>query len=71
MTASGWILVVVGGLVNYLAKPLLTKKTSSEEKGDPDQKLLYTVKLIGLCLVIAGAVMIFLAGGKVDVGAIR
>ena len=70
MTTFGWILIIVGALVNFLAKPVLTKR-QPENENDSEQKLLYIVKLLGLCLVIAGAVMIFLAGGKVDVGAIR
>ncbi len=70
MTTFGWILIVVGALVNFLAKPVLLKAQKAEAD-DAEQKLLYSIKLVGLCLVIAGAVMIFLAGGKVDVGAIR
>lgn len=69
MTTIGWILIVIGALVNYLAKPVLKKATKTND--DPEQKLLYIIKIIGLCVVIAGAVMIFMAGGKVDVGTIR
>ncbi|MBQ2696166.1 MAG: hypothetical protein IJF61_02565 [Clostridia bacterium] len=69
MTTLGWILIVLGALINFLAKPVLVKLKKAEN--DPEQKLLYTVKVIGLCLVIAGAIMIFIAGGNVNVGAIR
>ncbi len=61
MIPLGWILIVVGALINFLAKPVLQKACQS----DPEQKILYVVKVIGLCLVILGAVMIFMAGGKV------
>ena len=69
MTVLGWLLIIVGALINFLAKPVLQKVQKGAE--DPEQKVLYGVKIVGLCLVIAGAVMIFIAGGKVDVGAIR
>ncbi len=67
MTSLGWILVVIGAIINFLTKPLserLLKKELSE-------KALYLVKTAGMCLVILGAVMIFIAGGKVDVRAVR
>ncbi len=63
MTVAGWILIVLGALVNFLAKPVLQKTQTVTE--DPEQKVLYAVKIVGLCLVIAGAMMIFIAGGKV------
>ncbi len=68
MTTLGWILVVIGALVNFLAKPVLNKIPSTQK--DPEQKLLYIVKILGLCVVIAGAVMIFMVGGKIDGGTI-
>ena len=64
MTIFSWILIVIGALVNFLAKPILNKIPSVSN--DPDQKLLYIVKFLGSCVVIAGAVMIFLAGGKIN-----
>ena len=67
MTVSGWILLVAGALVNFLAGPILKKKTSAEAC----EKKLLIIKTIGLWLVIIGAVMIFVAGGKVNVGTIR
>ncbi|MBQ4517365.1 MAG: hypothetical protein II997_02125 [Clostridia bacterium] len=68
MSAIGWILIIIGALINFLAKPVLQK--ASGEQG-LDEKTLYTVKTVGMLLVIAGASMIFVAGGKVDVRAIR
>lgn len=67
MTSLGWILVVIGAAVNFLAKPLFERLG----KGELPEKALYVTKTIGMCLVILGAVMIFLAGGKVDVRAVR
>ncbi len=63
MTTIGWILVIIGALVNFLAKPVLNKISNNN---DPEQKLLYSIKLIGSCVVIAGAVIIFMAGGKIN-----
>jgi len=68
MTALGWILLIIGALITYLAKPLLAKKAAD---GQANQTVLYWVKLVGMWVVIVGAVLIFIAGGKVDVGAIR
>lgn len=67
MISLGWVLIVVGALINFLAKPVMERIM----KKDAEQNLLYVVKTTGMCLVILGAVMIFIAGGKVDVGAIR
>ncbi len=64
MTVFGWILIAIGALVNFLAKPVMNKIPSVSK--DPDQKLLYVVKILGSCVVIAGAIMIFFAGGKID-----
>ncbi len=66
MIVTGWILIAIGAFVNFFAKPMLNKT-----KGAVDEKALYWIKITGLCLVVAGAAMIFIAGGKVDVGAIR
>lgn len=63
MTTIGWILVIIGALVNFLAKPVLNKISNNN---DPEQKLLYIVKILGLCVVIVGAVMIFMVGGKIN-----
>lgn len=64
MTVFGWILVVIGALVNFLAKPVLNKIPDAGK--DPDQKLLYIIKILGSCVVIVGAIMIFFAGGKIN-----
>ncbi|MBE7041213.1 MAG: hypothetical protein E7400_04530 [Ruminococcaceae bacterium] len=63
MTTIGWILVIIGALVNFLAKPVLNKISNNN---DPEQKLLYIVKILGLCVVIVGAVIIFMVGGKIN-----
>ena len=68
MSPSGWFLIIIGALINFLAKPVLKKRAGGEEVS---VKVLYTVKIVGLWLVIIGAAMIFIAGGRVDVGAIR
>jgi len=68
MTAIGWILLVIGALITFLAKPILQKKAENEEV---NQKALYITKVIGMWVVIVGAIMIFIAGGTVDVGTIR
>ncbi len=67
MTVSGWVLIIVGALVNFLAGPVLTKAAAGREVS---QKALYVVKILGMWLVIIGAAMIFIAGGRVNVGAI-
>ena len=59
-------MIIIGAFINFLAKPVLEKATSTV-----DEKTLYWIKIVGLCLVIFGAAMIFIAGGKVDVGTIR
>jgi len=58
----GWVLIVIGALVNFLAKPVLKKAAGEEEINETK---LYTVKIVGMLLVIAGAAMIFVAGGKI------
>ncbi|MBE7048714.1 MAG: hypothetical protein E7393_05025 [Ruminococcaceae bacterium] len=68
MTALGWILIVIGAIINFLLGPLLKKQAVD---GEINQKALYVGKIIAMWLVIFGAIMIFVAGGKVDVGAIR
>ncbi len=61
MTSLGWLFIVVGAIVNFLAKPFM-ERVLKKQAGDG---VLYIVKTIGLCLVILGAAMIFLAGGKI------
>ena len=68
MTVLGWILLVIGALITFLAKPILQKKAGEQKL---NEKALYIAKLLGMWVVIAGAIMIFIAGGTVDVGTIR
>ncbi|MBQ9915408.1 MAG: hypothetical protein IJO50_04605 [Clostridia bacterium] len=67
MTSLGWILVVIGAIINFLTKPLSERVL----KRELPEKVLYLIKTAGMCLVILGAVMIFVSGGKVDVRAVR
>ncbi len=66
MTTWGWILLLIGAVVNFLVPPLY-KKAGRELS----EKALYVIKIFGMWLVIIGAAMIFIAGGKVDVGAVK
>ena len=66
MTTWGWILLLIGAVVNFLVPPLC-KKAGRELS----EKALYIIKIFGMWLVIIGAAMIFIAGGKVDVGAVK
>lgn len=67
MIALGWILIVIGAVLNFAAKPVLTKRAGD---GDINEKALYGFKTAGMLIVIIGAAMIYIAGGRVDVGAI-
>ncbi len=67
MTALGWILIVIGAVLNFAAKPVLTKRAVD---GAINEKALYWIKTLGMLIVIVGALMIYIAGGRVDVGAI-
>ncbi|MBE7010029.1 MAG: hypothetical protein E7418_00895 [Ruminococcaceae bacterium] len=68
MMAWGWTALIIGALITFLAKPILQKKA---EEGKVNEQTLYLVKIVGMWVVVAGAIMIFIAGGTVDVGAIR
>lgn len=68
MTGIAWAFIIIGALINFLAKPVLEKYKKRQESME---NTVYVVKIIGMLLVIAGAAMIFVAGGRVDVGAIR
>ncbi|MBE7035046.1 MAG: hypothetical protein E7402_02845 [Ruminococcaceae bacterium] len=61
MSNWAWVLIVVGGLLNFLAGPIL-KKTVGDSAS---QKALFSIKITGLLLVIIGAANIFIAGGKI------
>ncbi|MBE7021795.1 MAG: hypothetical protein E7414_01050 [Ruminococcaceae bacterium] len=64
MTVLGWVLLLIGALITFLAKPVLQKKAGD---GEMSQKALYMIKTAGMWIVIAGAILIFLAGGIVNV----
>lgn len=59
-----WVLIVLGALFTYLVKPLVLRKLAADEEAQQKQyKLIYILKIVGMWLVIIGAVMIFIAGG--------
>ena len=68
MIVSGFVLLVIGALVTFLAKPVLQKTASN---GELNMNALYIAKVIGMWIVIIGAGLIFIAGGMVDVRAVR
>ncbi len=66
MTIFPWALIIIGALITFLAKPVLIRKNGSAQDDDTRSTLnkqIYVVKIIGMWLVILGAVMIFIAGG--------
>lgn len=66
MTILPWALIIIGALITFLAKPVLIRKNgSTQDDGTRStlDKQIYVVKIIGMWLVILGAVMIFIAGG--------
>jgi len=60
-----WACVIIGALITFLAKPVLAKKYEDEEVL---QKNLYIFKIIGMWLVIIGAIAIFIIGGNLGAG---
>ena len=60
-----WILIVLGAIVTFGAKPFFAKKAEAQDEStaDSQQKTMITIKIIGMWLVIIGAVMIFISGG--------
>lgn len=56
-----WACIIVGALLTFLVKPVLSKKISDEEVLE---KKIYIFKTIGMWLVIIGAVAIFILGGS-------
>ena len=60
-----WALIIIGALVTFLVKPVLAKKYEDEEVL---QKNIYIFKIIGMWLVIIGAVAIFILGGNFGAG---
>lgn len=65
MNILPWALVILGAAVTFLVKPLLLRgsKPTDEQAQRRQNKLIYITKIIGMWLVIIGAVMIFIAGG--------
>ena len=60
-----WALIVIGAIITFAAKPVLAKKYEDEEVL---QKNIYIFKIIGMWLVIVGAVAIFILGGNLGAG---
>ncbi|MBR5156779.1 MAG: hypothetical protein IKW59_03320 [Clostridia bacterium] len=60
-----WLLIIVGALVTFSVKPILTKKQNKPDEAtrEKQNKIIYITKIIGMWLVIIGAAMIFIAGG--------
>lgn len=60
-----WILIIVGAIVTFLVKPLLSRKVSEADEAAKQalDKKIYISKTIGMWLVIIGAAVIFISGG--------
>lgn len=60
-----WILIIVGAIVTFLVKPLLSRKGSETDEAAKQalDKKIYISKTIGMWLVIIGAAIIFISGG--------
>ena len=56
-----FVLIVVGAILTFGVKPILSKKIESEELLE---KYIYIVKIIGMWLVVIGAISIFMLGGS-------
>lgn len=61
MITFAFILLIVGALIAFIGAALVKKSELPEEKKD---KLFYAVKIVGLWLVIIGAVLIFRENGS-------
>ena len=59
-----WVLIIVGAVLNFLV-PVILKKNAEDQ--ETVMKSVYTVKSMGLILVIIGCVIIFWLGGKFGV----
>ena len=64
MKILAYVLIVLGAVINFLVPVVLKKKAESQESM---MKAIYTVKSVGLILVIIGCVIIFWLGGKFGV----
>ena len=60
-----WIFVIIGALMTFLVKPIISKKVEDEEL---IEKYTYIIKTIGMWLVIIGALAIFFLGGNFGAG---
>ena len=60
-----WAFIIIGALLTFLVKPVLSKKVSDEELLE---KYIYILKTIGMWLVIIGAIAIFILGGSFGAG---
>ena len=60
-----WAIIIIGALLTFLVKPVLSKKVSDEELLE---KYIYILKTIGMWLVIIGAIAIFIFGGSFGAG---
>ena len=60
-----WIFVIIGALMTFLVKPIISKKVEDEEL---IEKYTYIIKTIGMWLVIIGALAIFFLGGNLGAG---
>ena len=60
-----WALIIIGAILTFVSKPVIDKKAWDEEK---KQKYTYIFKIIGMWLVIVGAVAIFILGGNFGAG---
>ena len=64
MKILAYVLIILGAVINFLVPVVLKKKAESQESM---MKAIYTVKSVGLILVIIGCVIIFWLGGKFGV----
>ncbi len=64
MDSLPWILIILGAVITFAAKPFLLRKAETVEDEEMQEKKIYVTKIIGMWLVIIGAVIIFIAGGS-------
>lgn len=60
-----WLFIIIGALMTFLVKPILSKKVFDEELLE---RYIYIIKTIGMWLVIIGALAIFILGGNFGAG---
>jgi len=64
MKILAYVMIILGAVINFLVPVALKKKAESPES---IMKAMYTVKSVGLILVIIGCIIIFWLGGKFGV----